>query len=149
MHALESTTLDVWLAPRLVTAAAVLSVRSSGLLTGASDGYKALQTSLINLAQELLHVAVERPAQVCNVRLLLVEFLRASLRSLTHIGRPSFLPSAPPPIKLLPREGAHSDLASFFTHDEHSAYQASRKAYGDGMNRLVSINQQGLRSATN
>jgi hypothetical protein len=137
----ESTTFDIWLVPRLVTAAAVLSTRCATVLPGASERNKALRSSLISFASDILRRSLQESKQRSNVRLVLLECLKASLRSLTCIGRPSFLPSAPPPIQLLPREGDRPRLASFFSSSqaEASGYTLPQKPYGDGINRIVSI----------
>lgn len=132
----ESTTLEVWLVPRLVTAAAFLSVRCSQSSARDFENCKQISTSLMQLGYVLLRTSLQSTRQGPNVRLLLLECLKASLRAIAHVGRASFLPSSAPPISLAPKPDDHASLVSFFVPEDAQTYLPSGKKYGNGINRL-------------
>jgi serine/threonine-protein kinase ATR len=130
----ESTTLPLWLVPRLLTAAAVLQVRCS--YSSAGEKESRLSSSLVKTAQDLICLSLQAPSQGPNIRLLLLESLEASLRAIAYSGRPSFLPSSAPPISLLPKKGEYPNLVSYFPASKAKDYQPPQKRFGDGINRL-------------
>lgn len=132
----ESTTLEIWLIPRILTAAAVLSMRCSESSATDSRKYEQLRTSLMQLGYELVRTSLHSTKQGPNVRLLLLECLKASLRAIAHAGRPSFLPSSVPPVSLVPKPDDHANLVSFFMREEGPIYRHLGKRYGEGINRL-------------
>jgi hypothetical protein len=98
-----------------------------------------LSDAMIQLALDLIISSIRAPSQGANIRLLLLECLEASLRAISHAGRPSFLPHSTPPIALLPKKGEYPTLVSYFPPAKAQEYQASHRRYGEGINRLVSI----------
>lgn len=130
----ESTTLPLWLVPRLLTSAAVLQLRCSHSSAGGKE--IKLSSSLVKTAQDLICLSLQAPSQGPNIRLLLLECLEASLRAIAYSGRPSFLPSSAPPISLLPKKGEYPDLVSYFPASKTKDYQPSQRRFGDGINRL-------------
>jgi hypothetical protein len=107
----ESTTLDVWLVPRLITAAAVLSMRCSRVETGTYETMADLRSSLVGLSVELLCHSFRSSNQGANVRLVLVECLKASLRSFSSIGRVAFTTSQTVPrVRRITSAGKHTAM---------------------------------------
>lgn len=134
----ESTTLDLWLIPRIATAMAVLSLRSAELLSGEKQEIIKLEQSLMNLAEVVFELSLRAPHQRDNTRLVLTECIKAALRAIAFTGRASFLPSMPPPAKLVPKANSSKTLVSFFVEQADHPLHSKRKPYGDGINRQVS-----------
>lgn len=143
---LESTTLPLWLVPRLLTAAAVLQYRCSDVdLTATTETIRSmshLSDAMVQVALDLVLSSLRAPSQGANIRLLLLECLEASLRAISYAGCPSFLPHSTPPISLLPKKGECHKLVSYFPPTKAQEYQPSQRRYGEGINRLVSIDRR-------
>lgn len=123
--ALESTTVDVWLIPRIVAAAAALHARRCNLPNVASaSGLLQLCKELSNLAVDVLDVGLKATGGIERIRAVIVECLCAVYRAFARSGRPAFPPQLAPSLKLMahlgseldaPRQQVRDSIFAFFT----------------------------------
>lgn len=137
---LESTTFDMWVIPRLLSASAVLAARLDGALPSSRD-VRGIYEALLDLTREVLDTSSAFKSHYSNVRIVLLECLRASLRALSAIGRPSFLNTSPPPLFLSPRQPLDADdiMILFFdpANDRTPAPKSlGHKSSGEGIARM-------------
>lgn len=118
---LKSTTVDAWLVPRLVAAAAVLHARSCSLSDASQNADSLhLYTDLIDLAIELLDIGISHVGELERARAILIECLCAVYRAFARSGRPAFPPHLAPSLKLIAHLGADAaeqqqSIFAFFT----------------------------------
>lgn len=100
---MASTTFDVWAAPRLLCAAAsMLSATRAVPDPAKSQQCKDLSVQIMDHLQQMLAASIEAVGQIDNVRLILAECLRTSVRALAHTGRTSFASHAQLPNFVVP-----------------------------------------------
>ncbi|EPQ30215.1 uncharacterized protein PFL1_02331 [Pseudozyma flocculosa PF-1] len=131
----HNTTFDVWLAPRLLAASAaaatLLVSRSSSATDASAPLLDSMHRTTVRVLASVLEISLDSLNQVDNVRLVLIESLRAAVQALSKVGSPSFMPEVvlPPAILVgLDHRGSGVDRSDvdadnlevrFFSSDRH------------------------------
>ncbi|KAN0060680.1 hypothetical protein ACQY0O_007338 [Thecaphora frezii] len=107
----RNTTFDVWLAPRLLSASAAAATLLIGQTVEAAGAAplidECLHRTIVRALCSVLEVSLEATNQVDNVRLILIEALRAAVQALSMVGSPSLMPDVVLPASVMAGWGGH------------------------------------------